>query len=65
MQIWEHLGQHKDFIDMVKQRQNIIDNNKTAIDILDQRLQQFEAGYFDQNISTVGYVWQKALGLRL
>ena len=52
MQIWEHLGQHKDFIDMVKQnKQSIIDNNKTAIDILDQRLQQFEAGYFDRNIA--------------
>lgn len=53
MPLWEHLGQHAGFIDLVNNIRTITTttNLNIAKAIIDERRDQFSAGYFDRNIA--------------
>ena len=53
MKLWEHLGKHKEFIDLVNSIRvaTTTSNLNVAKAIIDERRGQFQAGYFDRNIA--------------
>ena len=53
MPLWEHLGEHKEFVDLVNSLRVITttSNLNVAVGLVAERRAQFQAGYFNRNIA--------------
>ena len=60
MEIWQELGKNGEFIQMVKDQKATIQLNKQKfIDLIDTRIQQYNANYFDREIERWGMYGKK------
>lgn len=60
MEIWQELGKNGEFIQMVKDQKATIQLNKQKfIDLIDTRIQQYNASYFDREIERWGMYGKK------
>merc|ERR1711916_144963 len=55
IKLWRKLGENKEFINLVKTKKAIVENNRKTIDtIISKRRQQFKDGLFDKEIERWG-----------